>query len=142
MELVEKAAQLRDYAEELRLDPESVEGKLFAALLDLTEDLAVEVEALRDRQDSMYEGLEAVSDDLAEVEDALFGDDEDDDLLVEADDTEEEGLYAVNCPLCGETVYFDDSALEAGSVLCPNCDTKIRILPGDAEDEEEEEPEM
>ena len=34
-------------------------------------------------------------------------------------------MYEVECPSCGETVYFDGAAIEDGSAECPNCGAKL-----------------
>lgn len=31
------------------------------------------------------------------------------------------------CPECEEEVYFDESILEDGEVVCPNCGTKLEF---------------
>ena len=45
-----------------------------------------------------------------------------------------------NCPECEEEVYFDESVLEDGEVICPNCGAKLEFdlsdLANDSEDEE------
>ena len=42
------------------------------------------------------------------------------DLVSEEDD----GFYEVECPSCGETVYFDDT-LDTDSLVCPSCGEKV-----------------
>jgi len=87
--------------------------------------------------------LDAVSDDLEDVEDLLYGDgDEDgeDEDEYELDDLgEDEECYATTCPTCEETIYFDESILEDGQVICPNCGEKLEFDLGDLEDGEDEE---
>ena len=47
------------------------------------------------------------------------------------------------CPECEEEVYFDESVLEDGEVVCPNCGAKLEFdlsdLAAAAEDSEDEE---
>ena len=73
------------------------------------------------------DGLDAVSDDLSDVEETLYfalDDDEDED---EDEDDEEEECFMTNCPECEEEVYFDESVLEDGEVICPNCGAKLEF---------------
>ena len=41
---------------------------------------------------------------------------------------EDEDCYATTCPTCEETIYFDESVLEDGEVICPNCGEKHYIF--------------
>ena len=123
MEITEKVAYLKGLAEGMELDTNKKEGKLFAAIIDVLEDIALELRDLEDAQEELGDGLDAVSDDLEDVEELLYGlDDEDDeDGEYELDDLgEDEECYATTCPSCEEMIFFDESVLEDGGVLCPN----------------------
>ena len=143
MEITEKVAYLKGLAEGMELDTGKKEGKLLAAIIDVLEDIALELVDMQEAQEELGDGLDAVSDDLEDVEDLLFGDDEEDDEEdeYELDDLgEDEDCYATTCPTCEETIYFDESVLEDGQVICPNCGEKLEFdlegLDG-GEDEEE-----
>ena len=130
MSITEKVAYLKGLAEGMDLDTEKKEGKLLAAMIDVLEDIALELADIEDAQEELGEGLDAVSDDLEDVEDLLYGeDDEDDDESdYELDDLgEDEDCYATTCPTCEETIYFDESVLEDGAVICPNCGEKLEF---------------
>ena len=132
MEINERVAYLKGLAEGMELNTEKREGKLLSAILDVLEDIALELEDIRDEQAELADGLDAVSDDLEDVEDAVFEDEDD----------EDEDCYATTCPTCEETIYFDESVLEDGEVVCPNCGEKLEFdLNGleDADDEPEDE---
>lgn len=133
MEITEKVAFLKGLAEGLELDAQTKEGKILTKMIDILDDIALELEDMKDEQQELGDGLDAVSDDLEDVEDAVFGEDDDDD-----EDEDSEDCYATTCPNCGETVYFDDSVLEDGEILCPNCGEKLEF---DTSDLEEDEPE-
>ena len=145
MEISEKVAYLKGLAEGMELDTEKKEGKLLAAIIDVLEDIALELEDIQDEQAELADGLDAVSDDLEDVEDVVFGeDDEDDDEdseYYEDDLDEDEDCYATTCPTCEETIYFDESVLEEGEVICPNCGEKLEFdltsLDEEPEDGEE-----
>ena len=78
MELKEKAAYLKGLAEGLEYDKESKEGKLIAALIDLTAELCEAVEVLDTDMDEIVdevvelrEYIEEIDDDLNDVEEFL-----------------------------------------------------------------------
>ena len=134
MEIMEKVAYLKGLAEGMELDVEKKEGKLLAAIIDVPEDIAMELEDLWDGEEELAEGLDAVSDDLEDVEDILFEDLDDEDYEDEDDDEyeldeldEDEDCYATTCPTCEESIYFDESILEEGEVICPNCGEKLEF---------------
>jgi len=141
MEIMEKVAYLKGLAEGMELDTEKKEGKLIAAIIDLLEDMALEIEDLWDGEEELYEGLDAVSDDLEDVEDLIFEDedDEDEDEDDEEDFDEDEDCYATTCPTCEEEIFFDESVLEDGEVICPNCGEKLEFDLSSLEEEAEEE---
>ena len=136
MEIIEKVAYLKGLAEGMELDTEKKEGKLIAAIIDLLDDIALELEYLKDYADELGDGLDAVSDDLEDVEDVIFGEDEDEDDAFE--DEDDEDCYATTCPTCEETIYFDESILEDGEVICPNCGEKLEFDMSSLEDEADE----
>ena len=125
MEISEKVAYLKGLAEGLNLDTDSKEGKLIAAIIDVLDDMA--------------EKFADIEDELCDVEETLYFALEDDDEDEDEDDEEEE-CFMTNCPECEEEVYFDESVLEDGEVICPNCGAKLEFdlsdLANDSEDEE------
>ena len=140
MEITEKVAYLKGLAEGMELDTEKKEGKLLAAIIDVLEDIALELEDIQDEQAELADGLDAVSDDLEDVEDVVFEDydDEEDDEYYEDDLDEDEDCYATTCPTCEETIYFDESVLEDGEVVCPNCGEKLEFDLSSLHEEPEE----
>ena len=128
MEITEKVAYLKGLAEGMELDTEKKEGKLLAAIIDVLDDIALEIADMKADQEELYDGLDAVSDDLEDVEDAVFGEDDED-------------CYATTCPTCEETIYFDESVLEDGEVICPNCGEKLEFDLNGLEDEDKPQDE-
>lgn len=128
MEITEKVAYLKGLMEGMELNTDKKEGRLLSAIIDVLEDIALELSDIEDAQEELGEGLDAVSDDLEDVEDLLYGEDEDDGGEYELDDLgEDEDCYATTCPTCEETIYFDESVLEDGEVVCPNCGEKLEF---------------
>lgn len=141
MEITEKVAYLKGLAEGMDLDTDKKVGKLLAAIIDTLDDIALELEDIKDEQAELADGLDAVSDDLEDVEDLLYGEDDEDDedSEYELDDLgEDEDCYATTCPTCEESIYFDESVLEDGEVVCPNCGEKLEFDLKSLEEEEEE----
>ena len=136
MEITERVAYLKGLAEGMELDTDKKVGKLLAAIIDVLDDVALELEDIKDEQTELADGLDAVSDDLEDVENVVFDewDDEDDDDYYYDDLDEGEECYATTCPTCEETIYFDESVLEDGEVVCPNCGEKLEF---DFEDDED-----
>ena len=140
MEITEKVAYLKGLMEGMELDTEKKEGKLLAAIIDVLDDIALELEDMKDYADELGEGLDAVSDDLEDVEDVIFGEDEDEEEEEAFDeDEEDEDCYATTCPTCEETIYFDDSILSDGEVICPNCGEKLEFDLNSLDDEDSSE---
>ena len=133
MGISEKVAYLKGLMEGLNIDEQTNEGKLFTAIVDVLDEIALEIEDLTDEVMELGDGLDVVSDDLSDVEDIVYDDDDDD------DDDEEEECYATTCPECEEEIYFDDTVLEDGALLCPNCGAKLEFDLSDLENAEEED---
>ena len=128
----EKVAYLKGLAEGMELDTEKKEGKILAAILDILEDVALDLEDLWENTVELAEGLDVVSDDLEDVEDIVYDefdeeDDEDEDEYYEDELDEDEDCYATTCPTCEEEIFFDESILEDGEVICPNCGEKLEF---------------
>lgn len=137
MEISEKVAYLKGLAEGLQLDQETKEGKLITAIIDVLDAMAEEFSDVESEMIDLEDGLDAVSDDLSDVEETLyFALDEDD----EEDEEDDDELFVTTCPCCEEEVVFDESVLEDGEVICPNCGEKLEFDLSDltADDDEEE----
>ena len=133
MTISEKVAYLKGLAEGLNLDTEkSKEGKLISVMIGILEELAMSVEDLEENALNLGEEIDVLSDDLADVEEAVFDEDgeEYDDDWFEVE---------VECPSCGADIMVDDEALADGEVECPSCGTRYAMELTDDEDGEEEE---
>lgn len=133
MEILEKVAYLKGLAEGLSLDESTKEGKILKVMIDILDDMALEMQDLRDEQYEIEEGLDAVSDDLSDVESFIyeaFDEDEED----EDDEDDDEPVYETTCPNCEEPIYFDEDILADGSVECPNCGEKLEFDLSSLED--------
>ena len=131
MGVSEKVAYLKGLMEGLKIDAESDSGKMFQAIIDVLDEVALEIEDLTDEVMEVGDGLDVVSDDLADIEEMVY-DDEDE------DDDEDEPVYMTTCPECEEEIYFDEDYLEDGVVVCPNCGAKLEFDAEDLSDEDDE----
>ena len=145
MEIMEKVAYLKGLVEGMEIDTTKKEGKILAAIIDVLEELSLEVADLWDDQIELAEGMDVISDDLADIEDIIYDElddedeDEDEEEYYEDELGEDEDCYATTCPTCEETIYFDESILEDGEVICPNCGEKLEFDLSSLDEEETEE---
>ena len=130
MTISEKVAYLKGLAEGLDLDTsKSKEAKLISVMIGILEEIGMSIEDLEESTAALGEELDAVSDDLSDVEKAVFeDDDEDDDCCCGEDDD----FFEVDCPNCGETLVIDESVLEEGVIQCPSCKQKFALDLSDA----------
>ena len=146
MEITEKVAYLKGLMEGMKIDTETNEGKILSAMVDILEDIGLELEDLWNAQGELEDGLDVVSDDLEDIEDIVYDEDDeesfDDEYYeddAEEDAEEDEDCYATTCPTCEETIYFDESVLEDGEVICPNCGEKLEFDMSSLEEEDSED---
>lgn len=129
MTISEKVAYLKGLAEGLNLDTEkSKEGKLISVMIGILEEVGLSLEDLEENAVALGEELDAVSDDLADVEELVYDEDDDDDCCCGDED-----FFEVECPNCGEDLEIDETVLESGTVQCPSCNEKFAIDLSDDE---------
>ena len=157
MTISEKSAYLKGLMDGLKLNTESDEGKMIAAIVDLLGDVTKKVAdiedttiAISDELDEIEEDLDAIEDyildedeDYEDDEDDYWPDDEDDEDDEEDDEDSDEGfdfgdeettVYEVQCA-CGNIIDFDEEVLESGSIVCDKCGETLEFTFDD-EDEE------
>ena len=133
MTISEKVAYLKGLAEGLNLDVEkSKEGKLISVMIGILEELAMSVEDLEENALNLGEEIDVLSDDLADVEEVVFDEDEDDGDF-------DDDWFQVECPSCGEELVIDDEALAEGEVACPSCGSRFALDLTDEDEDGEEE---
>ena len=156
MNTSEKVAYVKGLAEGLGYDDTSKEGKILAAILDILEDVAHDIEDLEENAWDLGEAIDQVSDDLSDLEDIVYDEDYDDDddeddedecegccgcCEDEDDEDYEPVFYEVTCPACNNTITIDEDVLDLGSIQCPNCGETLEFDGIECEDEDEEESE-
>ena len=121
MTVTEKVAYLKGLVEGLDFDADKKETRVINAVLDVLEDLALAVSDLDDEMAVVTEQLDAVDEDLADLEEVFY--EELDDCDCDCDDCCDcdEDMYEVECPSCGELIYFDEEIILDGKADCPAC---------------------
>ena len=133
MGVSEKVAYLKGLMEGLNIDENSDYGKLFKAIVSVLDEVSLEIEDLTDEVMELGDGLDVISDDLADVEEMVYDDDDFD------DEDDDEPVYMTTCPECEEEIYFDETYLEDGTVTCPNCGATLEFDAADLDDEDDGE---
>ena len=122
MTVTEKSAYLSGLFEGLDLDNDKDTTKIIKAMLDVIDDLALTVSDLEDEVAMLTEQVDAVDEDLSDLEEFVYEDECDDDCCCDDED-----VYEVDCPACGETVFFDGEDIDAGFAACPACGEKLEF---------------
>ena len=128
MNIKEKVSYLKGLMEGMQFDTTSNEGKLIASVVEILDQMAGEINDIQDDVDELVDYVDELDHDLGDVEETLYNGDEfcDDDLCDEDDYDEDDdaAFIEVECPKCGEKIYFDDT-LDSDEIICPNCNEKI-----------------
>ena len=133
--LSDRVSYLKGLAEGLKLDTEKNEGKLIEKILEVLTDITTEIASIREDHDELSSYVEAVDNDLSDLEDAVLGDDELDGDEDE-DEAEDDGVVEYTCPHCGEEMTFEVDSFDFDEdYLCPNCHQPL--FPETPDDEEE-----
>ena len=141
MTLSERTAYLKGLMEGMKIDTETNEGKLFKAIIETLDDMALVVSDMEDVVDAVCDELDSIEEDLDTIEEYLLDEEEDDDDDDYEDEDEDdfdfgdEVIYEVKCPVCNAVINLDEDMLEAGSIECPDCGEELEF---DADDVEEE----
>ncbi len=125
-DLTERAAYLQGLVDGLDLGKESKEGKVLNGMIGLLHEMAHSVTELEKSHSELETYVEAVDEDLLDLEDEVY----EDDIQLTGDEDYEDDYIDVECPVCRETVCFDPEILEDDDVVevtCPNCDTVVFV---------------
>ena len=125
MTVTEKVAHLKGLASGMELDQSDKNVKLINAIIDTLDEMAEAMSELELDVADISDQVDAVDEDLAEVEDYLFEPDEDDD----------DELYEIKCPECGETMVVNLDMLD-NDIECTNCGASLHL---DVEEDEDED---
>lgn len=128
MDICEKIAYIKGLAEGLGLEETTKEGKILTAIIDLLGDITEEICDIEDGCDELMEQIDAVDEDLADLESFIYEDDEDECDCDECDCEDcEDAVYEIECPACNDVIYLDEEMLEEEGMVCPNCGTELEF---------------
>ncbi|MEE1043508.1 MAG: hypothetical protein UH854_06040 [Clostridia bacterium] len=118
----EKVAYLQGLAEGLKINGETPEGKLLSEIINVLGSISDEIEAQDDAQDELF-------DKVFELEDAVYGEDEDyDDDCCYMEECDEDEEFTIECPTCKEEFFISYEDLEDEAELnCPYCNQEIEL---------------
>ncbi len=137
MNLTEKVSYLKGLMDGLDVGEATKEGKILSVMADILQDMAVAAEDIQDQVDEVVEVVDMLDEDLGEIEKDYYGFDDDDECCGDdcdcCDDDDEDDLYEVVCPSCGDTICLNEGMLEEGSMTCPGCG---ELLEFDLSDED------
>lgn len=141
METTESLGYLKGLLDGLDLDDNKKETKVFKAIVDVLSNLTEDVDDMTEGMEMLAEQIDAIDEDLADVEDYLVDDDFDCDCdcddCCDCDDEYQE--FEVECPLCGAEITVDEDTVLNGTIPCPNCGEMLEFeVECDCEDDDEE----
>ena len=137
--LTDRISYLKGMAAGMKLNMDKDANKLMLEMLTVMGEMAEEMAAMTEAHNDLNEYVESIDDDLAELEETLFGEedmDESDPDMDEPDEDEdmEDDLIVYACPHCGHEIEFHASDVDFDEdCLCPECQKPI--FPELSEDE-------
>lgn len=126
MNSLEKLAYLKGLVEGLGLDETKKDTKVINNLITLLEDVVLSVTRLEEGYAEMQQQIDAVDEDLGEVEKDLYEDECECDHCKDHAATDDI-YYEVTCPTCGDTIPLDDDLINQREIDCPNCGEKLEF---------------
>ena len=135
--LSDRVSYLKGLAEGLKLDTDKNEGKLIEKILEVLSDITAEITSIREDHDDLSSYVEAIDNDLSDLEDAVMDDGGEEDFDDEDDDgNEDDGVVEYTCPHCGEEMTFEVDSFDFDEdYLCPNCHQPLFPETPDGEEE-------
>jgi len=128
----EKVSYLQGLAEGLNFSDSNPHGRIVAGILEVLDEMAGTLGALRCDIEGVKDYVESIDEDLCDLEESILQADRE--------------VLEFECPACGEELYCeadlfnDEDVLE---IICPNCNDVIYINDGsfdydyDADDSEQ-----
>ena len=130
--LTDRISYLKGMAAGMKLNMEKDANQLMMEMLGVMGEMAEEMAAMNEAHNDLNEYVESIDDDLADLEETLFGDDEldeegeDEDGVIGEDGDEEDDLITYACPHCGHELQFRASDVDFDEdYLCPECHKPI-----------------
>ena len=130
MTIAEKVSYIKGLAEGMKLNTETPEGKILAAVIDVLGDIALNIEDIDSDLADVSDVVTDLEESVMDLEDEVYGEDE-----YDRSDDDEDDLYELTCPTCNNTITADFDVIANGKIECPNCGSTIEFELDDIEDE-------
>ena len=129
--LTDRISYLKGMAAGMKLNMEKDSNKLMMEMLAAMGEMAEEMAAMAEAQADLNDYVESIDDDLADLEETLFGDEDelDDEADIDMDEDDEDDEEDEN-----EEDLGDDELI---SYACPNCDHVIEFRASDVDFDED-----
>ena len=142
MTISEKVAYIQGLYDGLELDSgKSGEARILSEMLDVLKEVGQQLDGMGTAMDQFDEELDTLGDIVADLEEAVFEDEDEEDGEFEDFDDLDEDFFEIPCPTCGEDLVVDDEALAARVVDCPVCGGKFALSFENEEDAPEPDDE-
>lgn len=132
MEITEKVSYLKGLIDGLGIDEDSKEGKIFAAIVEVLDEVAASFEDVVDNIDAVDARVDEIDEDLGILEEEYYGEDgcdcgcDDDECDCCGDDCD--GIYyEAICPGCGEELVLPEDVENDDEIICPECGEHFEI---------------
>lgn len=139
MTLSARVAYLKGLFDGMEYDKK--DSRMMTGILELLKDMAQTVEELEEENAALNEVVDVLLENVfdshssasaqAEIRENV-SDAEEVDLPAELEEREEveledQMLYQIVCPKCGEEIFVEEETLEKGSMQCPNCGEELEF---------------
>ena len=137
MNIKEKASYIKGLMAGMELDENKKETKLLKAIIGWMEETSDSVKVLEKDVENICDQIDLLDEDLSEVEDEIFGEDDYCDCDGECDDDctcgchDDENYYEVMCPECGEKICLAEETLLDEDMDCPRCGHRLEFSLSD-----------
>ena len=127
MTLSEKSAYLKGLMDGLKLDTEKPEGQMISGIVELLQGMTSAISDLEENAIAVSDELDEIEEDLDASEEFLMDDEDDDDAYDFTDDDgedfdyDEDVMYDVTCPKCGNEMQLTEDELLNEPYKCPKC---------------------
>lgn len=138
MDTTESLGYLKGLIEGLDLGDNKKETKVFSAIVDVLSNLVEDIDDMTDGVEMLADQVDAVDEDLADLEEYVYDDYDDECDCDECDCDDDEEEFEVECPLCNTPFTVDAETALNGTVPCPNCGEMLEFEVEEADDEDAE----
>ena len=130
--LTDRISFLKGMAAGMKLNMDKDSNKLMLEMLTVMGEMAEEMAAMTEAHNDLNEYVESIDDDLADLEETLFGEEDgeiDEEMAAEDDDEDgfgDDDLIVYACPHCGHEIEFHANDVDFDEdYLCPECQKPI-----------------